>query len=573
MRDRIARFLLGVAFLVGSIGCDRSEEKLVADLVLRGGKIVTLDASNPEVEALAARGDRILALGSNAAIDPLVGESTVTIDLEGKLAIPGFIEGHGHLRNLGVARISLNLTGAENWDAVVEQVRVAVLERAAGEWILGRGWHQDKWSEPPSQATEGFPGHHALSAVSPDNPVILTHASGHATFGNARAMELASVDRTTPDPPGGEIVRDRKGNPIGVFRERASDILRRGLRESSSKQTPEQRDNQARKEIELAMQECLSKGITSFQDAGSRFSTIDLFRRMAQEGSLPLRLWVMIGGEPNEQLAAKLAHYKILNLGDHRLTVRSIKRSIDGALGSRGAWLLKPYRDSPSSVGFNTMAIEELEKTARLALENGFQLCVHAIGDRGNRETLNIFERAFVAQPDSRALRWRIEHAQHLSAKDIPRFFELGVIASMQGIHCTSDAPFVVARLGEQRAEEGAYAWRQLLESGAIVTNGTDAPVEDVDPIASYYASVTRRLPDGSVFFADQRMTRMEALKSYTLDSAFAAFEEELKGSLIPGKLADLTVLSQDILTISEHRIPRTQVLYTIVGGEIAYRR
>jgi len=264
---------------------------------------------------------------------------------------------------------------------------------------------------------------------------------------------------------------------------------------------------------------------------------------------------------------------KIVNYGDHMLTVRAIKRSIDGALGPHGAWLLRPYEDLPGSSGLNTSTVESVEETARLAIENDFQLAVHAIGDRANRETLDIFERAFRAHPDRTGLRWRVEHAQHLHPDDIPRFGEMGVIASMQGIHCTSDAPYVLERLGERRAEEGAYVWQKLYATGAVIANGTDAPVEDVDPIASYYASVSRRLKDGSVFFPDQRMSRMEALRSYTIDAAYAGFEEDIKGSLTPGKLADITVMSHDILTVPEEEIPNTQVVYTIVGGKVMYSR
>jgi predicted amidohydrolase YtcJ len=253
--------------------------------------------------------------------------------------------------------------------------------------------------------------------------------------------------------------------------------------------------------------------------------------------------------------------------------VRAIKKSIDGALGPRGAWLLAPYSDKPESVGLQTTKTPEIEETARLAMANGYQLAVHAIGDRANRETLDIFERAFRANPTKRDLRWRVEHAQHINAMDIPRFARMGVIASMEGIHCTSDAPYVLERLGRARAQEGAYVWQKLMKSGAVIANGTDAPVEDLDPIASYYATVSRKLKDGSVFFPDQRMSRMEALKSYTLNPAYAGFEEENRGSLKPGKYADITVLSKDILKVPEDEIPTARVSYTIVGGKVAYKR
>jgi predicted amidohydrolase YtcJ len=349
-----------------------------------------------------------------------------------------------------------------------------------------------------------------------------------------------------------------------MFRETAQGLL--GAARNNA--TPPDPERQA----ELAFDEILAKGITTFVDAGSSFRTIDMFKRLADAGKLPARLYVMVR-VPNEDLVARLDEYRMIGYGDDHLTVRAIKRSIDGALGPHGAWLLAPYEDLPSSSGLNTSQVADVEETARIAIGHGFQLNVHAIGDRANREVLDIFQRTFEANPDSTDLRWRVEHAQHLAAQDIPRFGQLGVIASMQGIHATSDAPYVLARLGEGRAEEGAYVWQKLMKSGAVVVNGTDAPVEDVDPLASYYASVSRKLKDGTVFFPDQRMSRMEALKSYTIHGAYAAFEEAIKGSLEPGKLADVTVLSKDILTIPEDSIPTAHVAYTIVGGQVKYRR
>ncbi|MCH8258707.1 MAG: amidohydrolase [Planctomycetes bacterium] len=541
-----------------------------ADMILRNGKIVTVDEAIGEVQAIAIRGDRILAVGSNAQMKALTDDSTMIIDLKGKLAIPGFIEGHGHFTSLGDAKMNLDLMAVRNWGEVIEMVAAAVAKASPGEWIVGRGWHQEKWDKAPRGAVEGFPTHHDMSAVSPDNPVFLSHASGHASFANKKAMDLAGISAATADPPGGEILRDEQGQPIGVFRERASGLISRaqsvsGKRESGTDLT--------RRAIELATKECLSNGVTSFQDAGSSFSVINTFAEMADSGELGVRLWVMIR-EPNASLRANIDRYKALQgVGNNYLTVGGIKRSIDGALGSRGAWLLEPYADSAQSTGLATATIEDVTETAQIAIEHGLQLCVHAIGDRANREVLNIFEKTFAANPQKKDLRWRIEHAQHLHVDDIPRFGQLGVIASMQGIHCTSDAPWVLARLGYERAGEGAYVWQKLMQSGAIVTNGTDTPVEDVSPIASYYATVSRRLDDGSVFFADQRMNRMEALRSYTIHAAYAAFEDDLKGTLTPGKLADIVVLSQDILSIAEDKIPHTNVQMTIVGGKIAYRR
>jgi predicted amidohydrolase YtcJ len=443
-----------------------------------------------------------------------------------------------------------------------------------GQWIYGRGWHQEKWTTPPSPSVEGFPTEASLSKVSPNNPVLLTHASGHASFANALAMKLSGVSRTTKNPEGGEILKDAKGNPTGLLRETASRLIRRGTGEPAP--TDDERMARERRVLELAAQEALSKGITSFQDAGSSFETIDRMKAMVDEDKLGVRLWIMVRAGLDEE-SRKLAQYRMIDYGNGHLTVRAIKRSIDGALGSRGAWLLEPYADKPDSTGLNTTPVDDIRATAKLAMQHGYQLCVHAIGDRANRETLNIFEEAFKANPDkkpgSKDLRWRVEHAQHLNPSDIPRFGALGVIASMEGVHCTSDAPYVLARLGPKRAEEGAYVWQKLMKSGAVVTNGTDAPVEDVDPIASYYATVSRKLKDGSVFFPDQRMSRMEALKSYTINGAFAAFEEESKGSLKPGKYADVVVLSKDIMTIPEDEIPSAQVLYTIVGGKVRYKK
>ncbi len=543
-----------------------------ATLVLRNGKVVTVDEQKPEAQALAARGDTIVAVGTNEEIEPYIGPSTEVIDLGGRLAIPGFIESHGHFTGVGQAKMSLNLMHVKNWDEVVQMVAEAVKRAKPGEWIVGRGWHQEKWDRTPEPNVEGFPTHESLSKVSPDNPVLLTHASGHATFANAKAMALAGVTSRTPNPPGGEILKDRRGNPIGVFRETASGLVRRAQAAAREQMTPEEREAEARRGVELADQEVLSKGVTTFQDAGSGFETIDLFKRMVDAGRLGVRLWVMVRAS-NDQLRQNLDRYKLIGYGNHHLTVRAIKVTSDGALGSRGAWLLTPYSDLPTSTGLNTTPIESIRETAAIAIEKGFQLCIHAIGDRANREVLNVYEDTFKAHPDKKDLRWRIEHAQHINAADIPRFGRLGVIAAMQGIHCTSDAPYVIARLGPERAEEGAYVWQKLMKTGAVVTNGTDAPVEDVDPIASYYASVTRKLQNGSVFYPDQRMSRMEALRSYTLNGAYAGFEEQIKGSLTPGKLADVTVLSKDILTIPEDEIPTARVVYTIVGGKVVYGR
>ena len=531
-----------------------------ADLVLRNGKIVTLDASRPEAQALAARDGRIVSVGSDADVESLIGPETRVIDLDGQLAIPGFIEGHAHYTGVGLSKLQLNLMDVANWDEVVGMVETAVAEAQPGELITGRGWHQEKWDRTPEPNVDGLPHHSALSAVSPDNPVILTHASGHATFANAKAMELAGITAATPDPDGGEIVRDASGSPVGAFRETASGLLGPALAAAN--------EPDPRRVTLLAQEEAFSKGITSFHDAGARWSDVDLWKGMVDDGDLKIRLYVMIRANP-ASLAENLAAYRTIGYGD-RLTVRSIKVSIDGALGSHGAWLLEPYDDLPKSSGLNTTPIEDVVETARLAMQHGYQFNVHAIGDRGNRETLDIFERAYAAAGPG-DYRWRIEHAQHLHPDDIPRFGQLGVIASMQGVHATSDGPWIGAKIGPQRSEEGAYVWQSLMGSGAVVMNGTDAPVEDVDPIASWYASVSRMMANGERLYPEQSMSREEALRSYTINAAYGAFEEDIKGTLAVGKLADVTVLTQDVMTIDEASIPATAVAYTIVGGEVVY--
>ena len=541
-------------------------------MVLLNGHVVTVDSTQPEAEAIAVRGHLIQAVGSTEDIEALIGPTTRVIDLNGRLAIPGFIEGHGHFMGVGERKLNLDLMQVRNWDEVVGMVAAAARDAAPGRWITGRGWHQEKWDRVPEPNVDGVPLHTSLDSVSPDNPVHLTHASGHASFANARALELAGIDRNTPDPAGGEIVRDADGNPTGLLRETASRLVSSARSRAEADRPEADRLAERRRVVQLAAEEALSKGITTFVDAGSGFGTVDFLKALEAEGALPLRLYVMIR-EPNDRLEQRLADYLMPAEENDYLTVRSIKVTIDGALGSHGAWLLEPYSDKPESVGIPTVPPETVARTAEIAIANGFQLNVHAIGDRANREVLDIYERTFAANPDRSDLRWRIEHAQHLNPADIPRFGELGVIAAMQGVHATSDAPWIPPRLGDERAKSGAYVWRSLLESGAIIANGTDAPVEDVSPIASFYSTVSRRTNTGEVFYPEQRLTREEALRTYTLNNAYATFAEDVVGSLTPGKLADITVLSKDIMTIPEEEIPTAQVDLTIVGGVIRYER
>jgi predicted amidohydrolase YtcJ len=544
-----------------------------ADLVLTNGKVVTVDDMLPEAEAVAVTGDRIVAVGTSDDIEAFIGDDTEVVDLAGRLVVPGFIEGHGHYVGLGQAQTILDLTAAESWQDIVDAVAGAVAEAEPGTWIEGRGWHQERWREPPEGAeiVDGVPVHSSLSAVSPGNPVILTHSSGHAAYANARALEEAGIDRSTPDPEGGTIVRDAAGEATGLLRENADGLVYAVLNESNAGRSEEERRADFDRYVQLAAQEALANGVTTFHDAGSSFATIDELKRLADEGRLPVRLYIMVRSESNETMAERLPEYRMVGYGDNHLTVRAIKRQIDGALGSHGAWLLEPYADMPGSTGLTVESPEDIEETARIAADLGFQLNTHAIGDRANRVVLDIYERIFAAHPDTADLRWRIEHAQHVHPDDVQRFADLGIIAAMQGVHATSDAPWVYARLGADRAESGAYLWRSFIDAGVVIANGTDVPVEHISPIASFHSSVVRRDRDGNDFFPDQRMTRMEALESYTINNAYAAFEDSLKGSVTVGKLADLVVLDRDLMTVAEDEVARTTVEMTIVGGEILY--
>jgi hypothetical protein len=418
------------------------------------------------------------------------------------------------------------------------------------------------------------PRNDGLNAASPDNPVLLGHASGHAAFANDAALAAAGIDRDTKDPAGGTIVRTPQGEATGLLRETAQRLVDDAVDKYNERLTDEQQDALLRQQVQLAGAEALRHGVTSFHDAGADFATIDFFKRLEDEGNLPVRLYVMVRRESNETMAAQLGDYKMVAEGNDFLTVRSIKRQIDGALGAHGAWLLEPYEDLPESTGLVLEPVAEIERTAEIAVQHGFQVNTHAIGTRANRETLDIYQRVWERTGvDGAALRWRIEHAQHIHPDDVPRFGALGVIAAMQGIHCTSDGPWIPTRLGEERSGQTSYVWRDLIETGALIGNGTDVPVEPIDAIASYHATVSRMMETGEKFHPDQAMTRDEALRSYTVNNAHAAFEEDIKGTLTPGKLADIVVLSGDILTMAEADIPDTRVDLTFVGGELRYAR
>lgn len=564
MKNQLSLILLFLVFF----SCQKSE---VADSIYINGNIYTVNGESEVVQALAVSGDRIMALGSNEEINKYKGEQTTIKDLEGNFMMPGFIEGHGHFSGLGNSLMNLNFLKSKSWDEIVSMVEAKVKETEPGEWITGRGWHQEKWTGDLEKQVLGYPYHDKLSEISPDNPVVLRHASGHGLFANKAAMDAAGVNIETPNPSGGEIVRDETGEAIGVFEERAMGIINNVYQEYLATLSEEEKLARWYESIEYAEEECLSKGVTSFQDAGASFEEIERYTQLASDGELDVRLWSMIR-RPHDEMKDKLDGFPILNAGNGFFTCRSIKAAIDGALGAFGAWMLKPYHDKSDFEGQNVTPVEELRNIASLCMAHDLQFCVHAIGDRGNRVVLDLYEEAFKTAPEKTNLRWRVEHAQHLDTNDIPRFKEMGVIASMQGIHCTSDAPFVVKRLGEDRAKYGAYPWRSLIDAGVLVTNGTDAPVEDVDPIESFYASVTRkRVDNGMEFFTEQKMTRAEAVYSYTLGNAYAAFEENDKGSLEVGKFADMVVLSKDLLNCEDDDIMDTKILMSIVGGTVKF--
>ncbi len=539
-----------------------------ADLIIKNASVYTSEDDDKKYSAVAVKDGKIMALGSDELEEKLSNEETEIIDAKGQFLMPGFIEGHAHFSNLGKSLQELNLLKTKSWDEIVSLVEERVKTAKPGEWITGRGWHQEKWTAYPGETFYGYPDHEKLSEISPENPVMLIHASGHGLFANSKAMQMANINIESLDPAGGAIVRNPKGEAIGVFEERAMEIIKSLHQDYLNSKDPAELHENWEASLELAMDECLKKGITSFQDAGSSFEEIADYTKMAKNGELRLRLWAMIR-KSSEEMKGRLAGIKTIDAGGGFFTCRAIKTEIDGALGSYGAWLLEEYSDKKGFLGQNTTALEEVKKIAELAKKNDMQLCIHAIGDRGNREILDLIEKDFSDQKEGR---WRMEHSQHLHPDDIPRFKELGVIASMQAIHCTSDSPFVIDRLGEKRAKEGAYPWRSLMDAGVVVTNGTDAPVEDVDPLLSLYASVSRKRPDFDLpFFPEQSMTREEALKSYTIVNAYAAFEEESKGSLKVGKYADMILVDTNLLTCVKEDILDAKILWTMVGGEKAF--
>ncbi|HVJ85818.1 MAG TPA: amidohydrolase [Caulifigura sp.] len=542
-----------------------------ADLVLKGGVVITCDAVNSQAQAVAVTKGRVTAVGSDADIQPLIGDGTKVIDLAGRVVTPGFIECHGHLLGLGRLRIDVDLSSCKSWEECIQKVAERAKTTREGEWIIGRGWHQEHWDGPANADGTRYPMNAPLSQATPKNPVLLVHGTGHMAIANAEALKAAGITKDSTPPKGGEFLRDAEGNLTGVLRETASDAVHAAYERKQKLLTAAERDIENRRAIDLAVKECLAKGVTSFQDAGSSFADVDLFRKLQDEGKLGLRLWVMLSASP-ETLAKRMVEARTIGDADRPLTVRAIKCMADGALGSHGALLLKPYVDLPQSTGLRIHTLNRIEQTAILAAQNDYQLCTHAIGDQAIREVLDIYERVQRMTP-GKDRRWRMEHLQHIDPADIPRLKELGVIASMQGNHATSDGPFVVTRLGEERARVGAYAWRSIVDSGATLINGTDVPVEDVNPLLCLRSTVTRRMANGKQFFPEQCLTPIEALRSYTIDAAFGAFEEKEKGSIEVGKLADLVVLSGSPVTTPGDELGNLRVEKTIVGGKVAYER
>ena len=527
------------------------------------GHLYSMNPTQPQISGVAVRDGRFIFVGESSDALALRDADTRVIDLQDATAYPGFIDAHLHVAGIGAAQRSVDLTGASNFAELIDRVAARARELRAGTVVQGRGWHQSKWENLPAGNVGGFPTHHELSKAIPNHPVMLEHANGHSALLNQRAMEQLGIDANTVAPEGGVIVMS-DGQPSGLLHETAIDLAA-PLR-TYNLQTAEEL-------VELAQRHLLSQGITTAHDAGAMQVDLEAQWAMARRGDLDMRLYSMVYAADEDALSEWLARGPVINAGDSKLTVRSIKVQADGALGSRTAWLHAPYTDAPHTSGVLTYDLNALSVLIRDSREDNWQINVHAIGDRANSEVLAVFAPFTATKNDHR---FRIEHAQHLRLGDAPLFTEQGVIASMQPIHLSSDRPWAIDRLGPLRIEQGAYIWRDLLNAGVVVASGTDAPVEPVDPIANFYAAVTRKTLKGvpeTGFEPAQKLTRMEALHAMTLAAAYAGFEEHDKGSIEVGKLADLTVLNQDLITVPEEDILNTEVLLTIVGGEVVYRR
>ena len=551
--------MLRFALLSVLAGAQLHAQSRPADLIVINARVYTVDDARPVVSALAVRDGRIAFTGSVREAMALKGTGTRVIDAGGRTIIPGMVDAHAHLLGLGQSLRSVPLYGAKSYDEVIARVVARANGVAPGQWILGRGWDQNQWGDTR------FPSHEALSRALPNNPVYLTRVDGHAGLANAAAMRAASVGAATPDPGGGRIERSASGEPSGVFVDNAKELVERAI--------PRETRAQIRAEIRAAIAESQHWGLVGLHDAGESRATIDLMEEMAKAGEIPFRLYVMVGDD-----SAAVAHYLARGpqsgLYDNHLWIRSIKLYADGALGSRGAALLEPYSDDPKNNGLLLSAPAHIQDVATRALRAGFQVATHAIGDRGNRLVLDAYAAALEAAPTADH-RFRVEHAQIINHDDIPRFAELGVIPSMQAVHQTSDMYWAGARLGLGRLL-GAYAWRSLLNTGVVVPNGSDFPVEAVNPLLSFHSAVARQdaenWPAGG-WMPEQKMTREEALKSMTIWPAFAGFQEAAMGSLTAGKFADFVILDRDIMTVADRDILGTTVVATYIGGKPVYER
>jgi len=549
-----------VSWLVCSVAILSAQAPRPPDLILHNARLYTVDSRNSVADAIAIAGDRIIQVGRNADALALRAASTRVLDMRGATIVPGFHDAHGHVVGLGASLQDVDLRGTSSYEEVVGRVRRRLASARPGEWIIGRGWDQNDWAE------KAFPTHDLLSAATPNNPVYLTRVDGHAGLANRKAMETAGLTSSTSDPPGGRIVR-ADGQPSGVLIDGAQAVV-------TSKIPPVSRQ-QLEDQIRLADRELRRVGITMVDDAGADGETVDAYKRLIEAGTIKTRLYVMLRGSL-PQLTPFFARGPVNDFASHRLAVRAVKIYADGALGSRGAALLEPYADEPTTTGLLVTPPDEVYAQTLAAAKAGFQVGIHAIGDRANRQAMDTFERVEREVPGARDLRMRIEHAQILDAAEIPRFARLGVIASMQPTHATSDMPWAATRIGDARVEEGAYVWRKLLDAGAVIASGSDFPVEDANPLPGFYAAITRQDTTGKPaggWTPSQRMTREEALASFTRQAAFASHAETQMGSIESGKLADLVVLSRDIMRVQPREILTTLVQMTIVGGEIVYQR
>jgi predicted amidohydrolase YtcJ len=567
MKIHVAVVIL--AFCTGLAATARSE---TAQTVFVNGNIYTMNERQPRAEAIAVKGDRIVFVGSNADAKKYQSAETKTVDLAGKTVVPGLTDSHCHIFGIGEREMNLNLEGANTLKDFLARVKERVTKTEPGKWVTGRGWIETFWKPPQ------FPTRADLDKTAPDNPVFLTRADGHAAIANSAALRIAKIDKETPNPFGGEILRDKQtGEATGMLLDHAQGLV--------SKNIPGPTEAERREAFVVGVKRELSLGWCEIQNAGSNLDDLPPMRQALEAGQCKLRVYNAVYS-PGPAGAALLHDGPLLNQYEHRFTQRTIKVVFDGALGSRGAALLEPYSDAPETSGYLTQTEAELQPIFEEALRKGVQIETHAIGDRANRVILDLYEKAMKAVPPEqrkiRAPRWRVEHAQILSASDLPRFAKLGIIASMQPSHAISDLFFAPSRLGKERLA-GAYAWQSLLKSGAIICGGSDAPVERGEPMIEFYAAVTRHpLPgngDGlpaealakAGWHPEQAVSRDQALKMFTLSPAYAAFEEQDKGSIEPGKLADLTVLTKDIMKIPESEILTTTCAMTVIGGEVVY--